>query len=216
MTRCHFQERTMPKPTFFNLPKEKQETLIFSIKKEFSRVPLYEASIANIVKDANIPRGSFYQYFEDKEDAFYYLLEQSTKTNGDRFISLLKETNGDIFKTFQTIFKTVLKEFKDKENHQFFKNAFLHMNYRTETIFNEMFNGPRFKRNFTEVSEVINTKQLKISKEIEVIYVVHIVIVMTVHHLMINIVKDNSIEEAVNDYEIEMNLLKRGLYVENI
>lgn len=176
---------------------------------------MYEASIANIVKDANIPRGSFYQYFEDKEDAFYYLLEQSTKTNKEQFITLLKNTNGDIFETFQTIFKTVLKEFKDTENHHFFKNAFLHMNYKTETIFTEMFNESSLKRDLTEVSEIINTKQLNISKEEEVIFVVHIVVVMTVHHLMKNIVKDISIEEAVTNYEIEMNLLKKGLYVGN-
>ncbi len=58
----------MPKQTFLSLPEDKQNTLIQSAKKEFSRVPLHEASIANIIKDAGIPRGSFYQYFEDKEN----------------------------------------------------------------------------------------------------------------------------------------------------
>lgn len=201
----------MPKLTFFNLPVEKQEVLIECIKKEFSRVPLYEASIANIVKAANIPRGSFYQYFEDKEDAFYYLLEQSTKTNKEKFISLLKKTDGDIFEAFQMIFKAVLKEFKNKENHQFFKNAFLHMNYRTEMIFTEMFNESPLKKNFSEISKLININKLNIADEKEIIHAVHIIVVMTVHHLMKNIVKDIPVEEAINNYEIEMNLLKRGL-----
>ncbi|MFK4998922.1 TetR/AcrR family transcriptional regulator [Bacillus sp. N9] len=37
--------------------------------------------MANIVKEAGIPRGSFYQYFEDKEDAFFYLLNELTQEN---------------------------------------------------------------------------------------------------------------------------------------
>src|SRR5690625_5472893 len=85
MTWCHIhmviRRGVMPKPTFFNLPKKKRDHLIQAATDEFSRVPLNEASIANIVKNADIPRGSFYQYFEDKEDAFYYLLEQKMESH---------------------------------------------------------------------------------------------------------------------------------------
>lgn len=44
----------MPTQTFFHLPKEKQKRLIEAARIEFSRVPLKEASIANIVKLADI------------------------------------------------------------------------------------------------------------------------------------------------------------------
>ena len=66
----------MPKLTFFNLPEMKRNKLIRAAEAEFSRVPLSQASISNIVKAAEIPRGSFYQYFENKEDAYYFLLEE--------------------------------------------------------------------------------------------------------------------------------------------
>ena len=61
----------MPKQTFFNLPEGKRKTLMNAAEKEFARVPLAKASISNIIKDANIPRGSFYQYFENKEDLYF-------------------------------------------------------------------------------------------------------------------------------------------------
>ncbi|WP_240452190.1 TetR/AcrR family transcriptional regulator [Virgibacillus sp. YIM 98842] len=61
----------MPKQTFFNLPEDKKTILLDAVEKEFSRVPLFEASVANMVQDAGIPRGSFYQYFDNKEDAFF-------------------------------------------------------------------------------------------------------------------------------------------------
>lgn len=37
-------------------------------KKNLQRVPFEQTSIKNIVEDADIARGSFYQYFESKED----------------------------------------------------------------------------------------------------------------------------------------------------
>lgn len=58
----------MPKETFLNLPEEKKKKIIKAAQNEFERVPLEQASIKNIVENAGIARGSFYQYFESKED----------------------------------------------------------------------------------------------------------------------------------------------------
>ena len=78
MTQCHLccvlysminkRCKKMPKETFMNLPDAKKNKIIRAAKKEFERVPYEQASIKNIVEDANIARGSFYQYFESKED----------------------------------------------------------------------------------------------------------------------------------------------------
>ena len=62
----------MPTSTFFNLNDSKRAKLLQAVEKEFARAPLSQASIANIVKLAGVSRGSFYQYFDGKEDAFYY------------------------------------------------------------------------------------------------------------------------------------------------
>ena len=58
----------MPKETFVKLPEEKKDKIIKAAKIEFARVPFEQTSIKNIVEDADIARGSFYQYFESKED----------------------------------------------------------------------------------------------------------------------------------------------------
>ena len=60
----------MPSSTFLNLPAEKQEKLLEAATREFSHRPFNEASINQIIKEAGIPRGSFYMYFQDKEDRF--------------------------------------------------------------------------------------------------------------------------------------------------
>lgn len=65
----------MPTSTFFNLNDEKKNRITTSAVEEFARVRFSLASINRIVKAANISRGSFYQYFEDKEDLYKYILE---------------------------------------------------------------------------------------------------------------------------------------------
>lgn len=64
----------MPSDTFFRLPEEKRQRLMDAAWEEFTTVRFSDASINKIIRAANIPRGSFYQYFTDKDDLFAYLV----------------------------------------------------------------------------------------------------------------------------------------------
>ena len=64
----------MPKQTFLNLPEEKRAVIIDAAIDEFAQHGLENASTNRIVANSGISKGSFYQYFEDKQDVFMYLL----------------------------------------------------------------------------------------------------------------------------------------------
>lgn len=64
----------MPLQTFFNLPQDKQESIVGAAINEFYDYGYQKASIARIVEATGIARGSFYQYFEDKQDLYRYLI----------------------------------------------------------------------------------------------------------------------------------------------
>jgi len=64
----------MPKQTFLNLPDEKRDIIINVAIDEFLEFGLENASTNRIVANSGISKGSFYQYFEDKQDVFMYLL----------------------------------------------------------------------------------------------------------------------------------------------
>lgn len=87
----------MPTHTFFRLPEEKRQRLTEAAWGEFSRCSFAEASINQIVQNARVSRGSFYQYFADKEDLFFYLLEGSRDYFFGVLRSILEETGGDLF-----------------------------------------------------------------------------------------------------------------------
>jgi AcrR family transcriptional regulator len=202
----------MPKQTFFNLSTDKKDSLINAAIKEFSRVPLFEASISNIIKDAGIPRGSFYQYFEDKEDIFFFLLNEYSKQNNERFISILKERDGEIFDSFIDFFQSMLKNLQNQENRNFVRNAFLNMNYKVEKTLTQDVDEKKFKNQFSEIIGLINTKKLNITDETEIFHVMKIIMAVTFQNLIQVFAKELPSEVATKNYILEMSILKKGLY----
>lgn len=201
----------MPKQTFFHLSKDKQDTLIQAAKQEFSRAPLHEASIANIIKSAGIPRGSFYQYFEDKDDIFYYLLNRLGERNNQRFISVLNEKNGDLFESFIATFQFMIEVHRNEEHKNFFKNVYLNMNYKHEnTLANNVYEENQ-KNQFLKIIKLIDTGNLNITDEHELHHVLKILMGVTFQNIVQLFVKDYTDEEALRNYLAQIDLLKRGL-----
>lgn len=87
----------MPKETFYRLPDEKRERIMAADEREFLENSFEAASINRIIKEAAIPRGSFYQYFEDKKDIFLYIVS-THKNEAFGFVeSFIKDSDGDVF-----------------------------------------------------------------------------------------------------------------------
>ena len=83
----------MPKETFNKLSIEKQEAIFNACVKEFSSSPYSQASINQIIKTAQISRGSFYQYFEDKWDAYEMMLMRIAKEKLDLLPAKIMNTH---------------------------------------------------------------------------------------------------------------------------
>lgn len=65
----------MPKQTFFNLPAEKRKLIIDTALEEFSSNAFDKASLSKIVDIVKIAKGSMYQYFDNKEELYSYLVD---------------------------------------------------------------------------------------------------------------------------------------------
>lgn len=114
----------MPTNTFFHLPKEKQNRLIHAIRQEFSRVPFEQISINQIIHNANISRGSFYQYFYNKQDLLQLILhnyQQQLLTYAKKSLIL---HHGDIFNMFEDILNFTVHFAKDETNQKIYQNLF--------------------------------------------------------------------------------------------
>lgn len=86
----------MPKQTFYKLADAKRKSFLNEAYKEFALHSFEGASITNLVKTLGIAKGSVYQYFDDKEDLYTYLvidadrqlnqlIDQACAYNGEDF-----------------------------------------------------------------------------------------------------------------------------------
>ncbi len=215
----------MPTKTFFGLPKEKQDRLLMAARKEFSRVPIYESSIANIVKYAEIPRGSFYQYFEDKEDLFFYYVDSLKAEEKDIIVGFFKEENGDIFNSFTRYFDRIIQEILFGPDAAFYKNLFLHMDYRASHKVSPNFyegdekekgRGHEKHKNERELFlKLINTDNLKITDEKDVFVLLRLIVSFIFASINFSYKseqfgKTRTLEEIKADFRKKMEWLKYG------
>jgi AcrR family transcriptional regulator len=203
---------TIPKQTFFNLPEPKRKKLIESAETEFTRAPLFEASIANIVKEAGISRGSFYQYFEDKDDLYFYLLEDKLKMAKIYFSALLEKHQGDLIEALIELQNYFLLALSDEEEKQFLKNALLYTTNRVESSFTSIWDAYLEKEEYKKVGNLIDRKLLNIHAEKELLHIFKVVSALAFNNLIEKTVKGLSDEEAIESFKLSMSLLKNGIY----
>lgn len=101
---------SVPTGTFFRLPEEKRNRLTEAAWNEFTRAKFVDTSINRIIQEAGIPRGSFYQYFEDKEDVLRHLLSEVGEHFFAMFDSVLKNAEGDLDKAAVALYGRILNE----------------------------------------------------------------------------------------------------------
>lgn len=108
----------MPTSTFENLSPEKKARILESAIDEFSQRRFSEASINQIIKAAEISRGSFYQYFSDKEDLYVYMLQMIGEEKMKWvFGKVALDGDDDFFATYLKMFRAGLDWAADKPKY---------------------------------------------------------------------------------------------------
>jgi TetR/AcrR family transcriptional regulator len=97
----------MPKQTFYNLEKEKKDRLLEACFEEFSQYTFTESSINRIIKSAEISRGSFYQYFENKEDCYMEVLGIIAQEKYALFKDVVQDESHGVFDDYINMLSTV-------------------------------------------------------------------------------------------------------------
>lgn len=105
----------MPKETFINLNEEKKKKIFDAAILEFSNRRFSEASINQVIKTAGIPRGSFYQYFDSKEDLYLYILTEIGKEKMEAARHLKEiSPDADFFESYLHMLQNILSWAKSK------------------------------------------------------------------------------------------------------
>ncbi len=158
----------MIKKTFYNLPEEKRQRIISAVMNEFSSSATEKVSINRIIKAANISRGSFYQYFDDKVD----LVEVLVKTFADISVKggrkALEYSNGDIFYTYEKLFDIIADFGRDKKQKMILKNLMKNLRANDDLISEYLINRFEGLAPFREFSNRFNRDNLKYKSDEDV------------------------------------------------
>nr|WP_314465853.1 TetR/AcrR family transcriptional regulator [uncultured Clostridium sp.] len=133
----------MPTQRFLHLPDIKREKIKRAAIREFSKFSFSDVSINQIIKEADISRGSFYTYFEDKEDLLAYLLRDFQETCKRWFYQNLESCEGNIYQVFWNSILVLINYGREQQDFIFYKNIFLDAKLMTETSmigFKDFFN----------------------------------------------------------------------------
>lgn len=202
----------MPTNAFFKLPEEKRIKLIEAAKIEFSKNLFEDASINQIIKDINMPRGSFYLYFENKEDIYNYIFTFYKDSLIKNFVDILKENNGCIFDSYIKLYD-IVTEIKDSKISLLMNNFFLNMN--SKRLEHSLPRKDCKKRNDELIIQNINKDILNIDEDD--IYVLISILMPLFFHNVAHTFRYPEQKNRIKEHYIrQINIIKKGIESEKI
>lgn len=156
-----------------------------------------------------ISRGSFYQYFESKEDLLKYIIIQDTESKNKEIADLLKETDGDIFELCIFLYDKMTKKIEKDENMIVFRKIFNNIMQSKEkrVLENNLID-------FKMICKIIKSNNLKIQNEKELEILLKMLIDITFKSIMYSKMNENKKEER-EKFLKRLEFIKFGV-MENI
>ncbi len=118
----------MASERFYRLSARKRKLICDAGFRELARVPIDKVSINRIIQDAEISRGSFYTYFEDKWDLLRLIMDEKRKEMQASAGHYLISSGGDVWFMLRSVFNDCLKFCSSEETRAFLQNMVNYVN----------------------------------------------------------------------------------------
>lgn len=200
----------MIKKTFYNLPEEKRQRIISAIMQEFASSATEKVSINRIIKAANISRGSFYQYFDDKVDLVEVLIKTFANISIEGGRKALEYSNGDIFYTYEKLFDIISDFGNDKKQKMILKNLMKNLRANDDLISEYLINRFEGLSPFREFSNRFNRDNLKYKSNEDVKCLSQILTQVLKNAIFDVFVVGMDCEKVRKDYLRKIEIIKNG------
>ena len=200
----------MIKRTFLNLPEDKRKRIETAIVEEFSEPSDDKISINRIVKRANISRGSFYQYFDDKVD----LIEVLLKSFVDRVLQGLNEAalldRGDVFEVFEQLFEIIVSFADDKTSRTVLRRLTRNLHANDDLVYEYMTNRFNGIEKYKDCSKRFSRDRLRFKSDSDFDLLWQILISMLKNALFNFYVMEDDCARVRQEYRRKLEILKYG------
>lgn len=200
----------MPTERFWRLAEDKKKLIREAAVRELCRVPLNSLSINKIIQDADISRGSFYTYFEDKSDLIRYLLLEFADELEQFAVKIMEEKKGDVFAVAEEILELAMKNYqKDDGSRQFFENVIASAG-EMEIVNEKMRQEAEcvYGHEKSWISTWIRAEQ---GHEEERLAALHMLEAIVFQGLVMYRLNVKSAEEILKNFKLKVNIVRKGL-----
>ena len=197
----------MPKDTFFNLDEAKRNKIIEAAKSEFIVHPLRKSRVSNIIKEASIPRGSFYQYFDDLDDLYYYVIDNDFEKlyeTGAKFC----DVTDDLFEFSQITFEYDYNGFINDMRHRFMTNVFKSISSNEEYIVS--FNKKR-RDYIMGILNKMDLSNIRLKEEVGLIKMYRMIQELKRNVIHRSVAENLTKEQAFKEFGWFLDIIKNGL-----
>lgn len=193
----------MPTEAFLKLENSKKKIILDAAKNEFSTYNYEDSSINRIIKSINMPRGTFYLYFENKDDLYDFIFVDYSHKLESLFEEELIKNNGNIFKMFKSVFEMIISS-SNNNITSLIKNYFLNMNNKRN---NSFFPECHVKKDFSFIINnidynLINREHVDVALELLMPIFFH-----DVAYILFNGNTNNQIEK----FNLKIDIIEKGL-----
>ncbi len=199
----------MPKHTFMNLSTDKRNHIETAARKIFIKHPYKKVTISLIVKEVGIPRGSFYQYFNDLEDLYQFVFEQ-TLSHYEHFASerLRRAENKNVFDFMIDAFASDYAFLSRTDYHAMMRKSFKERHITGVNIDIIEQRKAAFYETLLETLDTAELDGLKKQKRIKVLHLMSHLKFQQIHKI---IAGTDTFETALADYTFYLKLLRDGV-----
>jgi len=200
----------VPTTTYNNLSDDKKARLIKAGRREFTKHSLQTSSLNSILKRAEIPKGSFYAYFQDKEEFYWYILNDVIRPRISSYESLLSEFEGDLFLIEEIHLQEMIHLLKDYEFSGLLRNMFL---YSYHDVRHKVFDHSEVSFALMYSIHIRHKKHFYKVKNEQEFHAFYDLLTNMAHACIFGIVSNSYSEDyAINLYQKQISYVYDGLY----
>ena len=195
---------------FYNLKEKKKLSLYNAISDCLRKKSYDELSVNEIVEEADISRGSFYNYFNNKNDAILSMVEYKIKHHMDLLLTAIKESNYKLFDGVRKYYYDIESVLYDEINLSVMKNVKFYVELCFESVKTD-----KFRKYIADVAKwlVDNTyegkKYLSSLKNMISVFEMTIVLVLDTVFAKVN----NAVKLAGDNemFEYKLSIIEKGI-----
>ncbi len=200
----------MIKQTFYNLPEQKRQRVINAVIDEFADTENEKVSINRIVQKANISRGSFYQYFDDKLDLVEVLIKSYIDMGIDDIRRAVATSNSDIFYTFECMFDEIAAFSNDERHKKVLKNLISNVRANNTLVSDYIIKRYKGIESLVDITDEFSRKDFRFKSDEDMTLLQQILISVLKNEIYNYYVFDTDLEESKARYLRKLYIIKQG------